>query len=115
MGRNENGGTAALGLLYPGFRARGSARFKCVEKLGPKERAGGDAGRCFVNREEPKEKAGGDLVWACEINWMRQGETPTCVIISCSCVKPEGTFYVYPSIAGAIGLRTPAGTVLRRR
>ena len=29
------------------------------------------------------------------------------------CHKPEGSFYVYPSIAGAIGLTTPKGRVLR--
>ena len=26
-----------------------------------------------------------------------------------SCPRPEGAFYVYPSIAGAIGKRTPSG------
>lgn len=29
-----------------------------------------------------------------------------------TCHKPEGTFYVYPSIEGAIGRRTPGGAVL---
>ena len=29
-----------------------------------------------------------------------------------SCPNPEGAFYVYPSIAGLIGRRTPAGTVM---
>ena len=29
-----------------------------------------------------------------------------------SCLKPEGAFYVYPSIAGLIGKTTPSGTVL---
>ena len=29
-----------------------------------------------------------------------------------SCPKPEGAFYVYPSIAGCIGKTTPAGTVI---
>jgi len=29
-----------------------------------------------------------------------------------SCHRPEGAFYVFPSCAGAIGLRTPAGKVI---
>ena len=30
-----------------------------------------------------------------------------------SCPKPDGAFYVYPSCAGAIGKRTPDGTVIQ--
>jgi aspartate aminotransferase len=29
-----------------------------------------------------------------------------------SCIKPEGAFYVYPSISGVIGKTTPNGVVI---
>lgn len=60
----------------------------------------------------------GPLDFLAERNAMFRERRDLCVDLlnkapGLSCIKPEGAFYVYPSCAGTIGKKTPAGEIIK--